>query len=283
MKPAKSQAILQQTKDIYNRIAGDFSNTRYQNWGGFDDLAEYVEPGGRVLDLGCGNGRLAEIFTESKISYLGIDNSEELIRIAQEKFKDKPWAGFEVGDALTYPSPPNQGGGRGGSGIKAEEFDLVLMVAVLHHLPTVALRLQALENARAALKPGGRLIISNWNLWQVKPSPTPPFVRGGKEFSPSIKRASRGSLKIFRYWPYLWNYAEKISRGAYGFSEAFVPWKNLSGDNLRYVHSFRRGELKGLLKRAGFAVESIGYISQAGGRATILSGDNLLAIAVKKC
>ena len=237
--------ILAQTKNIYNSIAPDFSDTRGKWWQGFGGFAKYTKAGDRVLDLGCGNGRMAEIFEGKDISYLGIDNSEGLIKIARERFKNKSWIKFQVGDA-TSELPKN-------------EFDLVLMIAVLHHIPTKELRLQVLRNIYDSLQPGGRLVISNWNLWQV--------------FS---------GKKKFRYWSYLLNYSEKIKRGAWGLSDAFVPWKPLAGDNLRYVHSFKRGELKRLLKQAGFTIDWIKYENKDGRKTSICYGDNLMAVAIKK-
>lgn len=245
MKLDKVQKILRQTKEIYDAIASQFSDTRGKWWQGFGSLNQYVKAGDQVLDLGCGNGRMAEIFTDSKVDYLGIDNSEELIKIAQARFKDKPWIKFEVNDALNVDYQ--------------NRFNLVLMIAVLHHVPTKALRLKILKNIFNSLSSGGRLVISNWNLWQMF-----------------------GDKKKFRYWPYLFNYQAKVKRGIWSLSDALVPWKPLGGDNLRYVHSFRSSELKRLLKQAGFKLEKIGFENKTGQPATIFIGDNLLAVAVKK-
>lgn len=245
MKSEKTQKILEQTKEIYNAIAPDFSDTRGKWWQGFGGFNQYVEPSDKVLDLGCGNGRMAEIFADSQIEYLGVDNSEELIKIAKQRFADKSWIRFGVADALTIDYQ--------------DQFDLVLMMAVLHHVPTKELRLRALKNVYNSLKPGGRLVISNWNLWQVF-----------------------GDRKKFRYWRYLWDYKEKTKRGVWGVSDAFVPWKPLAGDNLRYVHSFRKREMKRLLKGVGFEVEKIDFENKQGERASIITGCNLLAVAVKK-
>jgi len=245
MKQEKTEKILAQTRDIYNAIAPDFSDTRGKWWQGFGGFNKYVKPGDRVLDLGCGNGRMAEIFSDSGIEYLGVDNSEELIKIAQARFTDKSWVNFTVGDVLDFKL--------------ADKFNLVLLIAVLHHLPTRALRLKVLKNIYNSLQPGGRLVASNWNLWQVS-----------------------GEKKKIRYWRYLFNYREKIKRGVWSLSDALVPWKPLSGNNLRYVHSFRSGELKRLLKQAGFEIEKIGFEDQKGNKATIFTGVNSLAVAVKK-
>lgn len=246
MESSKNKKILAQTKGIYNAIAPGFSGTRGRQWQGFGDFGKYVKAGGKVLDLGCGNGRMAETFRDSQVKYLGIDNSEELIKIAKKRFKDRQWAKFKVGDALDLDEPP-------------ASFDLALLIAVLHHLPTEKLRLRVLRNISRSLKPGGRLVVSNWNLWQVF-----------------------GAKKKFRYYRYLLDYREKTKRGFWRLSDAFVPWKPLMDDNLRYVHSFRRGELKRLLRRAGFKIEKISFEKKDGAPATIFTADNLLAIAIKK-
>jgi len=214
-----TQRILHETREIYNAIAPDFSQTRSKWWYGFGDFNRYVKPGDRVLDVGCGNGRMAEVSRESKIEYLGVDQSEELIKIARERFGAEPWASFETADVLNLEKYKNQ-------------FDLVLCIAVLHHLPSAALRAQAVENLAGALRPGGRLIIYNWNLFCFK------------------------WLKL--YWPHLLNYRQKW--GEYrilNWRDAFIPWKLKNNWQPRYVHSFGRGELKKLLQAAGLEVEGI--------------------------
>jgi SAM-dependent methyltransferase len=265
MKQENTEKILTQTRDIYNAIAPDFSDTRGKWWQGFGSFNKYVQPGDRVLDLGCGNGRMAEIFADSQIKYLGVDNSEELIKIAKARFANKPWANFMVGDVLGSDWIPCLPAGRRvkfspfNNVVKNDGYNLVLLIAVLHHIPTRTLRLQVLKNIYNSLQPGGRLVMSNWNLWQVS-----------------------GKKKNFRYWSYLFNYSEKIRRGIWRLSDALVPWKPLSGENLRYVHSFKLGELKRLLKKAGFKIEKIGFEDQKGNKATIFTGVNSLAVAVKK-
>ena len=292
MKPEKTQKIIEQTKDVYNRIASDFSDTRGKWWRGMGDFDKYVKDGDKVLDFGCGNGRMAEIFASEKIEYLGIDNSEELIKIARERFKDRPWIKFEVGDILDFVSPPFQGGVRGGyeshdnnPGFKTTpwpllgkegKFDLVLMIAVLHHIPTKELRLKVLKDINKLSKPGGWLILVNWNLWKIFSPPA----RGGE-----VAKRQRGWERIkkkFRYYKYLFNYREKFQRGIYGWSDAFVPWKPAGMETRRYIHSFGKGELKRLLKRAGFGVEEINFEVKGGKKVGIFRGDNLLAVAVKK-
>lgn len=245
MKQKNVEKILKKTIDIYDAIASDFSNTRNKQWQGFNDFNKYVKAGDKILDLGCGNGRLANIFIDSQVEYLGIDNSAELIKIAKQRLSNKSWVKFEIGDAINLHFN--------------NQFDLVLMIAVLHHVPTKELRLKILKNIYKALKPGGKLIISNWNLWQIN-----------------------GEKKKFRYFKHLFNYKDKINHKIWRISDAFIPWKPLAKNNLRYVHSFRKREIKKLLQRAGFSIQSLGFKSKKNDQATILTGENLLVVAVKK-
>ncbi len=241
-----TQLILQQTKDIYNRIAPDFSNTRFRWWHGFGDFAKYVRPGDRVIDIGCGNGRMAEVFFGSKVEYLGIDNSAGLIEIARERFKDLPWANFEVGDLLDENFGTEKG-----------SYNLALMIAVLHHIPGRKLQLTALRNIWRILKPDGRLIMYNWNLFEKK--------------------------QLGLYWKYIFNYKLKVGQyGVWSARDAFVPWKLKDNWQMRYVHSFSKRELKHLLNDAGFIIDYISYERVKGGSASFWHGQNLVVIARKK-
>jgi len=140
--------LLEKTKDDYNRIAGKFSSTRERISEDVLMLRKYADPGDKILDLGCGNGRLSEIFRGSDIKYSGVDFSPELIKIARKKYaKEK----FYLADALTLPFLDNS-------------FDKVYTLAVLHHIPSWEMRIKFLEEAHRVLKPGGLIISTEWHL-----------------------------------------------------------------------------------------------------------------------
>lgn len=67
-------------------------------------IFEHVPDRSRVLDVGCGSGRLAvELARRLKCRVLGIDQSEAMIAQASEYAEKVPEAvAFEVGDALTF-------------------------------------------------------------------------------------------------------------------------------------------------------------------------------------
>lgn len=147
-----AEYLLRKTKQDYNLIAEDFSSKRRKMWAEFDFLKNYVSAGEKLLDIGCGNGRLIELFQDKDIEYFGLDNSENLIRIAKKKY---PEYTFQVADALNLPFPDNY-------------FDKVYSIAVLHHIPSKGLRMQFLKEAKRVLKANGFLVLTVWKLNNFK-------------------------------------------------------------------------------------------------------------------
>jgi len=142
--------LLEKTRDDYNLIAEDFSRTRWNIWAEFNIFKEYVNNGDGILDVGCGNGRLLELFKDKIINYTGVDVSEKLVGLARKKY---PNNNFIVADNLNLPFPD-------------DNFDKVFSVAVLHTIPSDELRKKATSELRRVLKPGGLLIITVWDVWR---------------------------------------------------------------------------------------------------------------------
>lgn len=141
--------LLKKVKNDYSLIADDFSRTRENIWGEIRFLfSDYIKKGDNVLDLGCGNGRYYNIIKEKGAEYLGVDNSVELIKIAQQKY---PEADFMAMDALKTIFPDFH-------------FDKVVSIAVLHHIPSNQFRLDFMREARRILKTNGLLILTVWKF-----------------------------------------------------------------------------------------------------------------------
>jgi len=143
--------ILSDNKNTWNNIAEKFELTRHRVWD-LEPLADYTKSGMKVLDLGCGNGRLYEILKDKEVEYTGIDISENLINVAKKKY---PKGQFVIGDGINLP-------------FKDHSFDIVYSIAVFHHLPSRELRIQFLKEAKRVLKKDGKIILIVWNLWQRK-------------------------------------------------------------------------------------------------------------------
>ena len=101
MRETTVKQILSQTKDTYSHIAFDFDKKRNWVWKGFENFLQYAKPGSKILDVGCGNGRLLQLLSNSSISYTGFDNNEKLLELAK---KNHPKAIFALGEAaqLTF-------------------------------------------------------------------------------------------------------------------------------------------------------------------------------------
>jgi tRNA (cmo5U34)-methyltransferase len=107
-----------------------------------ESLPERVE---RVLDLGCGDGRLAALVLDARpdvVEAVGLDNSHPMIELARERFRDDPRVVVAEHD-LNEPLPVR--------GV----FDVVVAGFAIHHLSHDRKRLLFGEVA-SILRPGGR-------------------------------------------------------------------------------------------------------------------------------
>jgi len=108
-------------------------------------VSDYLRQAGatRVLDLGCGNGYLTNQLSLQGFMMTGMDVSESGINIAAKNFPSTP---FEVHDLMNPLASEHH-----------NQYDAVISIEVVEHL---LLPRKLFENASAALKPGGRLIVS---------------------------------------------------------------------------------------------------------------------------
>jgi len=147
-----SKNILDSVKEAYAKIASEFDATRKTLWPGFKEFQKYIGEGRRVLDVGCGNGRLSLLVENKKAEYIGTDNNPEFLKIAKKNFPERE---FVLGDMLSLP-------------FDKESFDVVFCVAAFHHLPDTDTRQKALSEMARVMKPGGRIIITSWLFFHGK-------------------------------------------------------------------------------------------------------------------
>lgn len=185
--------IIQATRAVYNRIAQHFSGTRYDLWPEIKQFAPLVKNGQTILDWGCGNGRLILLLKSKKVNYFGLDQSEELIKIARGKYAQEikdGWVKFIVS--------------AGGAGSFEENFfDLVFMIASFHHLPDKDSRLDLLKAVYRQMKIGAKLTMTNWNLttdWAKQKMLEPGWRQVGKGDFIVPWKNSKGQIEAERYY-----------------------------------------------------------------------------------
>jgi SAM-dependent methyltransferase len=106
------------------------------------DEVVHPQPGQRLLDFGCGNGRLVPYLRGTE--YVGVDGNQSYIDAASAEY-GSPTVHFICGDLLNLGS------------LAIKPVDTVASIGVLHHLDDNVAE-AALRSALAMLRPGGRLI-----------------------------------------------------------------------------------------------------------------------------
>ncbi|HPT08413.1 MAG TPA: class I SAM-dependent methyltransferase [bacterium] len=153
MNKRAEKYLLSVVTQNYNDIAHDFSVSREK------DLLPMVleiitklniKSGDKILDLGCGNGRLVKSLP-AEVSYLGLDNSLELIKLAQKKYSNEKNI-FQNKNILNIEE------------IENFDFNYIFCLAVFHHLPGEKKQLSFLKQLYEKMDEKTILILSVWKL-----------------------------------------------------------------------------------------------------------------------
>lgn len=101
-----------------------------------------------VLDIACGTGEFERLILAEHAAQeiVGIDISEQMLAIAQQKFSTVANVSFQIANASALPFPDHS-------------FDVVVSANAFHYFdnPTAALK-----EMKRVLKPQGRLVILDW-------------------------------------------------------------------------------------------------------------------------
>lgn len=120
--------------------------------GDLEALERFLRPTDRILDLGCGWGRITIALARRGHNVAGVDLSENLISYAREHAAAAGLAiRFDVGSMLNIPYP-------------GASFDkIVCLWGVFNHLLTPQDQVQALNEMYRVLRPGGLAFIEMGN------------------------------------------------------------------------------------------------------------------------
>jgi len=153
--------IMKSVQQMYDEIGVHFSRTRQKtygstslNWPITDKYLKKLKSGERVLDIGCGNGKLVSGLPKG-VKYTGTDFSRTLLTEARVLFPEREFIFGNLVESSHW--------------IKLREFEAIFCVAVLHHIPEKSQQLYVLKQIKKHLaKDGGFLYLAVWNLWQEK-------------------------------------------------------------------------------------------------------------------
>jgi ubiquinone/menaquinone biosynthesis C-methylase UbiE len=217
MKEKTEEKILLELESGYDFIADKFSGTRAFMWRDLEFLKDMVRPGERILDYGCGNGRLAGFLEGGYGEYKGVDISRNLIDIANQRYHSEKTEFIKV-DSRFKRLP-----------FEDSYFDAVFSIAVFHHLPSKKYREKLIVELNRILKLNGKIVITVWNLWQ--------------------KRFWRYHLKAAR--------DKLLGKSELDWKDIYISFKSEDKVFLRYHHAFMKHDLEQLLRKNGFEIESI--------------------------
>ncbi|MBX9770813.1 MAG: class I SAM-dependent methyltransferase [Candidatus Obscuribacterales bacterium] len=109
---------------------------------------------GRLLDVGTGSGSFSRLAATQCEEVIGIDLSSKMIERARSHPNVPPHVSYRQADFLN--DLPD-----------TESFDVIVSIAVVHHLPLDAF----LRKAQQILRPGGRLIVIDLrrdeSIWDI--------------------------------------------------------------------------------------------------------------------
>ena len=242
MRLAVQERLLALNRSFYATVASEFDATRGGLPAGWTELEPFLPdaPAGGalgVLDVGCGNGRFARFLDlrQQPTQYVGVDGDEHLLTLAAEHTA-----------ALTYVQPRFLQADLAVPGwsqpLSAAAFDLVVCLAVLHHIPHLGRREQLLGELAAALHPQGVLVLSNWQ-----------FLTSSRFRQKQAPWSSIGLDKA------------DVEAG-----DALLPW-NQGAHALRYVHQVDEGEVASLAHASGLVVEHSFYADGKEGNLNLYS------------
>ncbi|UYN90650.1 MAG: methyltransferase domain-containing protein [Anaerolineales bacterium] len=238
MDAAVAQQLVALNKEFYQTHAEAFSATRGRLQPGTQRILNDLLPSARILDLGCGNGGVAAQLAASghEGGYVGVDFSEGLLAAARERVAAYPG----------YPAEFVQADLSGEWAAALDgKFDVVLAMAVMHHIPGRELQLTFLRQVRALVREGGRFVHSNW------------------QFMRSPKLAAR-----VQSWA-----AAGLDESQVDAGDHLLDWRSgvREGHALRYVHQFSEEELAGLAAEASFTVSDLFYSDGSTGDLSLYS------------
>jgi SAM-dependent methyltransferase len=225
MDSVTAQKLIELNREFYTRFGAEFSSTRQRLQPGVRRVADELRGDESILDIGCGNGELARHLNRRGFrgAYLGVDFSAPLLAAAAASYSFP--VKFMPGD-LTGDWEFQVSGFR---------FQVIYAFAVLHHIPSIEMRLNILRKVKTLLADDGKFVMSNW------------------QFLNSEKLRAR-----IQPWEAVNIRGDELDEGDY-----LLDWRS-GGKGLRYAHHFSAEELSALANQTGMRI-SASFLSDGEG------------------
>lgn len=134
----------------YDRLRFDGPSGEWVNQRELAMVTSLLPPSGKILDLGCGTGRLSLYLQDLGYEVVAIDSSAEMLAVARSKEGGKRVTWLQ-GDAFALP-------------VQHGSFDVVVALRLAFHFADLRRVLAAAINAT---KPGGTIVLDTYN-WSVR-------------------------------------------------------------------------------------------------------------------
>jgi 2-polyprenyl-3-methyl-5-hydroxy-6-metoxy-1,4-benzoquinol methylase len=232
MTPATQERLLALNRTFYQQVAVEFDRSRAGlpvGWAQLHPLlmAQAQRPSLAVLDVGCGNGRFVRLFDALgvPVAYVGMDSEATLLALATQQHADlAPVQPQWVQADLTTPSWVQA------LPTEPARFDLIVCLAVLHHLPGGTLRARVLRELAGRLAADGVLVCSTWQ-----------FLTSARFVEKGVPWASVGLAE------------DEVEPGDF-----LLPWQQ-GGYAVRYVHQIDEAEMTQLAQAASLTITDTFY------------------------
>jgi tRNA (uracil-5-)-methyltransferase TRM9 len=153
-------------QDFYFRISKYWNNKVDSAWFGWNTLLPIIQEKFKdkeeisVLDLGCGNARFATFLQSNLpnliVNYVGIDTDSQFLQNGKTRNKNDS-SKFRLIQNDLIKNEWNKE-------LNKQEFDLVVLFGILHHIPSSIARQNLLNQSSELLKLDGIAVFTGWRF-----------------------------------------------------------------------------------------------------------------------